>query len=106
MIPVSIFGFLLSSYVLSNYVTTMSVVSTATQSTVSVVNTTTPALDSNQQRIADILVKIRMIGNPKEAEEDIRMDVENKIGEGNITELSQVFTRNEYNTFCSLWPNA
>lgn len=106
MMPVSICSFLLSSYVLSNYVVTMSVVSTATQTTVSVENTSTPALDSNEQRIADIIVMIiHMIGSPLEAEAAIRMDVEKKIRDGNITELSQVFTKAEFNAFCAIWPN-
>lgn len=105
MMPVSICSFLLSSYVLSNYVVTMSVVSTATQTTVSVENTSTPALDSNEQRIADIIVMIHMIVSPPEAEAAIRMDVEKKIRDGNITELSQVFTTAEFNTFCAIWPN-
>lgn len=105
MMPVSICSFLLSSYVLSNYVVTMSVVSTATQTTVSVENTSTPALDSNEQRIVDIIVMIRMIRSPPEAEAAIRMDVEKKIRDGNITELSQVFTTAEFNTFCAIWPN-
>lgn len=105
MMPVSIRSFLLSSYVLSNYVVTMSVVSTATQTTVSVENTSTPALDSNEQRIADIIVMIHMIGMPPEAEAAIRMDVEKKIRDENITELSQVFTKAEFNAFCTIWPN-
>lgn len=105
MMPVSICSFLLSSYVLSNYVVTMSVVSTATQTTVSVENTSTPALDSNEQRIADIIVMIHMIGRPLEPEAAIRMDVEKKIRDGNITELSQVFTKAEFNAFCAIWPN-
>lgn len=105
MMPVSICSFLLSSYVLSNYVVIMSVVSTATQTTVSVENTSTPALDSNEQRIADIIVMIRMIRRPPEAEAAIRMDVEKKIRDGNITELSQVFTTAEFNALCAIWPN-
>lgn len=105
MMPVSICSFLLSSYVLSNYVITTSVVSTATQTTVSVENTSTPALDSNEQRIADIIVMIHMIGMPPEAEAAIRMDVEKKIRDENITELSQVFTKAEFNAFCAIWPN-
>lgn len=105
MMPVSICSFLLSSYVLSNYVVTMSVVSTATQTTVSVENTSTPALDSNEQRIADIIVMIHMIGSPPEAEAAIRMDVEKKIRDENITELSQVFAKAEFNAFCAIWPN-
>lgn len=84
----------------------MSVVSTATQTTVSVENTSTPALDSNEQRIADIIVMIiHMIGSPLETEAAIRMDVEKKIRDGNITELSQVFTKAEFNAFCAIWPN-
>lgn len=105
MMPVSICSFLLSSYVLSNYVVTMSVVSTATQTTVSAENTSTPALDSNEQRIADIIVMLHMIGSPPEAEAAIRMDVEKKIRDENITELSQVFTKAEFNKFCTIWPN-
>lgn len=84
----------------------MSVVIDVPQTTVSVVNTSTPFLDSKEQRIADIIVKIRMIGQPKEAEEDIRIDVEKKIREENITELSQVFTRNQYDAFCAISPNS
>lgn len=105
MMPVSICSFLLSSYVLSNYVITTSVVSTATQTTVSVENTSTPALDSNEQRIADIIVMIHMIRSPPEAEAAIRMDVEKKIRDENITELSQVFAKAEFNAFCAIWPN-
>ena len=68
-------------------------------------NTTTAAPDSNVQKIIDSIVKILSIGQPEEEIVNIRVDVTKKVLDKNVTDLSQIFTKQEYNHFCSFWPN-
>lgn len=93
MMSGSVFVFLLSSYFLYTCVTPLPGVST-----------TTKAPDSKLTELIDAIVAILSIGQPESKIVGIRTDIEKKVRERNLTDLSQVFTKAEYNRFCSFYP--
>lgn len=93
MMSGSVYVFLLSSYFLYTCVTPLPGVST-----------TTKAPDSKLTELIDAIVAILSIGQPESKIVGIRTKVEKKVSERNLTDLSQVFTKAEYNRLCSFFP--
>lgn len=95
MMPGSVYIFLLSSYFLCKYVSVTPLPE---------VSSTTKAPDGNVKKLIEAIVAILSIGQPENKIVNIRIDVEKKVRESNFTDLSQVFTKAEYDRFCSINP--
>lgn len=93
----SVYIFLLSSYFLCKFLSV---------TPLSVVSTTTKAPDGNRLKLIEAIVAILSIGQPESKIADIRIDVDKKVRESNATDISQVFTKAEYDIFCSFNPGA
>lgn len=91
----SVYIFLLSSYFLCK---------SASVTPLPVVSTTTKAPDGNRTKLIEAIVAILSIGQPESKIADIRIDVDKKVRASNLTDLSQVFTKAEYDNFCSFNP--
>lgn len=91
----SVYIFLLSSYFLCKFVSV---------TPLPVVSTTTKAPDGNRTKLIEAIVAILSIGQPESKIADIRIDVDKEVRESNATDLSQVFTKAEYDRFCSFNP--
>lgn len=91
----SVYIFLLSSYFLCK---------SASVTPLPVVSTTTKAPDGNRLKLIEAIVAILSIGQPESKIADIRIDVDKKVRESNATDISQVFTKAEYDRFCSFNP--
>lgn len=91
----SVYIFLLSSYFLCK---------SASVTPLPVVSTTTKAPDGNRLKLIEAIVAILSIGQPESKIADIRIDVDKKVRESNATDISQVFTKAQYDRFCSFNP--